>query len=284
MSVNLLCDPYKPARISDELESFFHFLVYLSVGYLRSNCSLYRNSWIKTYFVPSLFPPMYTGGGRKGTVIKEDARLTTFWSQESLLFNSPMDQLLGELIKSFAAHYKVMKHDLERASSPFPWSLPSSPGADKADDQGAATTQTKHFVPTPYYSDDSDCEEVIAEWTQYKAKDTTPTPEERELARRIVDHDFMLEFVAGLLRHEGWPDDDLIPVRPVPAADPRPDPPSKSELTPADAAPPRKRQRKAAPKEKTTCAPTQTARRPTAARQTRSQTRAASSKTRPGRK
>ena len=66
MSVNLLCDPYKPARISDELESFFHFLVYLSVSYLRSNCSLYRNSWIKTYFVPSLFPPCTRVAGGRG--------------------------------------------------------------------------------------------------------------------------------------------------------------------------------------------------------------------------
>ncbi|KAM5541531.1 hypothetical protein V8D89_004721 [Ganoderma adspersum] len=276
MSVNLLCDPYKPAGISDELESFFHFLVYLSVGYLRSNCRN-RNSWIKTYFVPSLLPAMYTGGGRKGIVIKDDARLTTFWPEGPLLFNSPMDQLLGELIKSFAAHYKVMAHDIGRASSPFSSSSSSSSGA---------ASSGKHFVPTPCYSDDSDCEEVIAEWRQRKVRDTTPTPEERELARRVADHDFTLDFIAGLLRHEGWPDDDLIPVRSVLASDPHPAP--KPEPKPVsvdtDTGPTPKRRRKAVPK-KTTSTAGRAARRPSTGRAgTRNQTRAASNKARPKRR
>nr|VWO97853.1 HsvB [Ganoderma boninense] len=49
MSVNLLSHPSKAVKISDELESFFHVLVYYSIRYLRSNCA-HPMSYIDNYF------------------------------------------------------------------------------------------------------------------------------------------------------------------------------------------------------------------------------------------
>lgn len=289
MSVNLLGDPFQAVKIPDELESFFHVLVYYSVRYLCSNCPS-PNAWINTYFLAPGMPNMYMGG-MKAVAIQREGRLTTIVPPGPLLFDSPMDKLLGELIKSFTARYKVAVHEFRQALTPLSSSSSSSanssPDADGANPHGAGTKRTKHFVPTPRYSDDSDNAEEVAEWKPYKPPDTTPTLEERELARRVVDHEFTLEFVATLLHDEGWPDDDRVPARPAPAvhAHPHRQIEGDSEHTPAEAAPPPapKRRRKVAPKETTTNVPAQTTRRPAAARRTRSQTRAASSKMRPRR-
>ena len=285
MSVNLLCDPFRPVAISDELESFFHVLVYFSVRYLRSNCPN-PNSWINNYFLASGMPDKYLGG-MKTVAIQDEGRLTTLVPPGPLLFSSPMDRLLSELLRSFTAHYKVMAHDLRQSLSPS-WSSSSansSPSADKTGPQAAAPARPKPLVVLPSLSDDPEFAAAMEARKAYKPPDTTPTPEDRELACRVADHEFMLDFIADLLGHRGWSDDDRIPVRAVPPSDPHAEPKPKPETAWADldVASPPKRRRKAAPKEKT-CAPTQTARRPTAARQTRSQTRAASSKTRPRRK
>ncbi|TBU38878.1 hypothetical protein BD309DRAFT_1022539 [Dichomitus squalens] len=49
MSVNVLQRPAHPVTITDELESFFHVLLYLCVRFLRSTCED-PPSWIDTYF------------------------------------------------------------------------------------------------------------------------------------------------------------------------------------------------------------------------------------------
>ncbi|PIL32469.1 hypothetical protein GSI_05171 [Ganoderma sinense ZZ0214-1] len=286
MSVNLLSDPFQAVKVPDELESFFHVLVYYSVRYLRSNCPS-PNAWINTYFQADGVPNMYVGG-MKTVAIQREGMLSTVVPPGPLLFNSPMDTLLGDLIKSFFAHYKVTEHEFRQALSPLPSSssAASSSGSGNAAPQGSAAKRTKYYVPTPRYSDDSDYSEDTTEWKPYKPPDTTPTPDELELARRVADHDFTLEFIAGLLRDEGWSDDDRISIPPVPTSKPHPGPGPKP--TPADtdtdAAPVPKRRHKAAPKQQVADAPAQPGRRPATARRTRSQAHAASSKTRPARR
>ncbi|KAI1781857.1 hypothetical protein LXA43DRAFT_593685 [Ganoderma leucocontextum] len=284
MSVNLLGDPFQPVRIPDELESFFHVLVYYSVRYLRSNCAS-PNCWLNSYFLSCGLPKMYTGG-MKTVAIQQDGRLTTVVPQGPLLFNSPMDKLLGELIESFTAHYKVTAHEFRQAFSPFSSSSgsgASSPGTDKTDPQAAVTTRARPLVIVPRLADDPELVEAMEEWEAHKPPDRTPTPEDRELARRVTDHTFALDLISGLLHHDAWFDNDRIPARA--RAAPVPDSEPALANGDEDGAPAQKRRPKAAPKEKTIAAellkPT---RRPATVRRTRSQTRAAPGKARLTRK
>ncbi|KAI1788229.1 hypothetical protein LXA43DRAFT_1160354 [Ganoderma leucocontextum] len=224
----------------------------------------------------------------KTVAIQQDGWLTTVVPQGPLLFNSPMDQLLGELIKSFTAHYKVTAHEFRQVFSPFSsssGSAASSPGADKTDPQTAvaAAARARPLVVVPRLADDPELVEAMAEWEAHKPPDNTPTPEDRELARRVADHSFALDLIAGLLRHEGWSDDDRIPPGTTRVSDPEPEPEPDSAPADADgdAAPAAKRRRKAAPKEKATgAAPLKAASRPATTRWTRSHTRAVPGKTR----
>ncbi|PIL32475.1 hypothetical protein GSI_05178 [Ganoderma sinense ZZ0214-1] len=291
MSVNLLSDPFRPVTVPDELESFFHALVYFSVRYLRSNCPS-PTSWINSYFLASGMPDMYLGG-MKTAMIQDEGRLTMLLPPGPLLFNSPMDKLLSGLIKGFTAHYKVMAHELEQSRSPS-WSsssAASSPDAAKTGPQAAAAARPKTLVVLPSFSDDPELVAALAARKAYKPPDTTPTAEDRELAHRVEDHDFALDFIATLLRHKGWPDDDRTPVLPVPTSDPRPEPEPEPEPEPqfasggTDPEPAPKRRRRATPKAKTTGALAQTTRPPATAPRMRKQTRAVSrSKSRPGRR
>ncbi|PIL32476.1 hypothetical protein GSI_05179 [Ganoderma sinense ZZ0214-1] len=268
MSVNLLGNPFQAVAIPDELESFFHVLVYYSVFYLRSNCPI-PDAWINTYFLANGMPNMYTGG-MKTALIRHEGRLTT------LAGNRP--PFPGSASASSSSSTSAAAASASATSA-------SSTGVEKTNPEGAAAAKkTKPYVPTPSFSDDSDYAEIMAEWKQRKPPDTTPTPEERELAHRVENHDFTLDFIAEVLCDKGWSDDDRLSPRPAPASNPHSEPEPEPEPARADAAPAPapKRRRKAAPKEKTVVALAQTG--PTTARQTRSQTRATSSKTRPGRK
>ncbi|TBU23661.1 hypothetical protein BD311DRAFT_673417 [Dichomitus squalens] len=120
MSVNLLTRPWSPVKISDELESFFHVLVYNSVLYLRSNCDC-RSSYIDNDFNDYSGPARAHTCGWKSFAVEIDNWLCTQVPYRSrLLFDSPMDDVLGEIHKCLKAHYKGLNYDLLQAAPPRP--------------------------------------------------------------------------------------------------------------------------------------------------------------------
>ncbi|TBU36573.1 hypothetical protein BD309DRAFT_1005268 [Dichomitus squalens] len=268
MSVNLLGNLHDPVKISDELESFFHVLVYCSVRYLRSNCTS-PNSWLDNYFYFCGFPNAYTGA-LKSVAIKQHGYLSTLVPEGPLLFDSPMDQLLGTLIKSFRAHYKIMYHQALNAPTPsFASSSSSGTESQKAARAAAlAIFAVESMVPVTVLEDDPEFAEYEANKQPIVLPDKTPTEEDRQLASRVADHSFALDFVSQLLHRNDWPDDDRIPQRPAP-----PPPAHEPDVEPdvEEPAPPTKRRRTTGPKEKT-ASPTRAG---TEVRRTRSRTRAA---------
>ena len=270
MSVNLLGNPLKSVKISDELESFFHVLVDYSVRYLRSNCTL-RNTWLKNYFYFCGFPNDLTGG-HKSMVIKHYGQLTKLALEGPLLFDSPMDQLLDTLVRSFYAHYKVMHYEALQARSPTPSSSSPSSGSDTHAEARAAFA-VEIMAPVPNLENEPGYAAYKARMASYVPPDNTPTEEDRRLASRVADHSFALDFIAKLLRRNDWPDDDRIAQRPAPAPAPAPAPEPLAEPDREEVEPATKRRRKTAPKEKAKPAPP--APPNNAVRRTRSQTRAA---------
>lgn len=209
MSVDLLSRPWKPVKIADELESFFHVLVYYSIRHLRSNCA-HPSSYIDNYFNNYSGPGRLHTCGWKSLAIEVDDWLSTRFPHRPLLFRSPMDELLGDLLKSFHAHYKVMKDDMAKNGPPLP--EPPAPPLEPSDEalapvgkpdivffneDGSASERPPNDSP-----DDYEC--------GFDFEDV-PTAEDRARAAQVADHAFMLEHVAKLVRGSDWPEDDRIP-------------------------------------------------------------------------
>ena len=206
MSVNLLSHPSKPVKISDELESFFHVLVYYSVRHLRSNCA-HPASYIENYFNNYAGPGRLHTCGWKSLAIEVDEWLSTRFPHRPLLFQSPMDDILGSLLACFQAHYKVMKDELAKTGPPVP-ELEHPPPDPSG--KGLAPVAVRDIV---FFDDDAEDEGYgnVSDDSSDDEDDDTPTPDERDRAAQIVDHTFVLSHVAKVVRHSEWPEDDRIP-------------------------------------------------------------------------
>ena len=100
--------------IPDELESMLHVLIYHAVRYLRSdipdNDEVAR--WLEaTYDAYFVHGKEILCGERKGLIVAKLGRLVR-WQPRlsdyvSVVFKSPLDTLIYEILQSFKAHYEV---------------------------------------------------------------------------------------------------------------------------------------------------------------------------------
>ena len=215
MSVNLLNHITKPVQISDELESFFHLLVYYSVRYLNSNCHNIA-SWIDNYFHSYSGPERMLSCGEKSCAVEVSGVLQMRYPDGApLSFRSPMDGVLAPILKRLRAHYKVTEHEATKSSAP---SRPETP---------PPLASAAPPVLLRDYDDEDDegvDEEEIAEWEaelQAGPPDRSPTAEDRELAKKVADHKFMLDHLSRVLRDPRWRANDRLP-RPDPSQNNKP--------------------------------------------------------------
>ncbi|KAI1786103.1 hypothetical protein LXA43DRAFT_1035102 [Ganoderma leucocontextum] len=203
MSVNLLNHIAKPVKISDELESFFHLLVYYAARYLHSNCTN-AASWIDNYFHSYSGPERMLSCGEKSCAVEVSGMLQMRYPDGApLSFQSPMDSVLAPILKRLKSHYKVMEHDATKARPP---PRPETPPP--------LASTTPPMLLRDYDDDEDVDEEQIAEWEaelQAGPPDHSPTSEDRELAKKVADHKFMLDHLARMLRDPRWRADDRIP-------------------------------------------------------------------------
>ncbi|EJF59475.1 hypothetical protein DICSQDRAFT_181971 [Dichomitus squalens LYAD-421 SS1] len=205
MSVNLLTHINKPVTIADELESFFHVLVYYAVSNLRSNCTGIA-SWIDNFFHNYAGPERMLTCGPKSVIMEMTGSLETRSPPGPLLFYSPMDNVLAPILTSLRAHYKVMAY--ERAKAAPRRTRPRTPPPPPPDP--APPRLLPEIDESKYNPED------LARWkASLKAgivDDFTPTPEDRELAANLVDHKFMLNHLSDALGSRYWQGDDRIPT------------------------------------------------------------------------
>ncbi|EJF60929.1 hypothetical protein DICSQDRAFT_170785 [Dichomitus squalens LYAD-421 SS1] len=206
MSVNLLSNPSSPSvTIADELESFFHVLFYYSLRYLRSNCES-PDSYITNYFNSYAGPGGLHSCGWKSLTFQVDDFLSLQFPHSPLLFNSPMDDLLEAILKCFRSHYKLIRDDLRKAMPPPRRRTPPPP-------ESPGKRMTFSVSDIVFFGDDANEVDEDDAFDKYRPADNTPSEEDRALARKIMDHKFMLEYMTQTLRDTCWPEDDRIPER-----------------------------------------------------------------------
>ena len=209
MSVNLLSNLANPVKIADELESFFHVLVYYAVRYLHSNCDEV-DSFIQGYFHNYAGPQRLYGCGQKSVLMEVTGKLQTEIPYGPLLFDSPMDNLIMFTLECFRSRYKILEHASRLDVQPVP-STPPPPVV-------ATPSPPAPTVPPPLTSasksplDDVDEDDVI-DWDA-PVKYDGPTPEDEARAQKITDHKFMLDIFSTALRQRLWAPNDRVAVPP----------------------------------------------------------------------
>ncbi|KAM5544460.1 hypothetical protein V8D89_002120 [Ganoderma adspersum] len=143
MSVrSTVLDPGSPVSITDELESFFHVLLYLALRYLRSNWrnpgifidQYFTSSWrdvhgnavrghsiLKQIVVcdgqlafhrePVTFLPNPPPSDSSGEESESESQHAAYDRTVDLLTPSPLNHLIADLLDHFRAHYAIMKYN-----------------------------------------------------------------------------------------------------------------------------------------------------------------------------
>ncbi|TBU40229.1 hypothetical protein BD309DRAFT_361605 [Dichomitus squalens] len=205
MSVNLLTDLSKPVKVSDELESFLHVLLYYSVRYLKSNCRSVTG-FIRGYFDAYAGPDCQYTCGQKSITMQSSGVLHIQRPYVPLQFFSPMNNIFVTMVKCFAAHYKVMYHEARKARPPRP--PPRYDPPSRRDDGDEVAVQPD--------SNESGSGTAHVDWDSLDDTplDSIPTPEDFQLASKVATHDFMLGYLAKILHHQRWQRGDRIPPTP----------------------------------------------------------------------
>lgn len=114
MSVAYVRNPERPVVIADELESFFHVLLYQSVRYLRSSLGAWVTSFITDYFDAfqqngtgiQICHPYKVAAVETGEIKHDSSGVVVF---NNLNGPSPMNALFREWLALFQARYAVLK-------------------------------------------------------------------------------------------------------------------------------------------------------------------------------
>lgn len=127
MSVAALEDHAKVIETSDELESFFHVLLYNAVRHLKSNCpdvGVFIEDFFDTH---SIRDDRYVCGSKKSDTMQDHGEIRLIGSKDILLFESPLDGFFSEALKWFKAHYKVQAYQNSLTPPPSPLAPPAPP-------------------------------------------------------------------------------------------------------------------------------------------------------------
>ncbi|KAI0641685.1 hypothetical protein C8Q79DRAFT_918917, partial [Trametes meyenii] len=217
MSVAVLSDLTKPVETSDELESFFHVLLYNAVRYLRSNFPVvgtFIEDFFDTYSVDN---GEYTCGSLKETTIRDRGRILLPGSKNAtkteLRFGSPLDDLLDKALQWFKAHYTVQAYRSSIAVPPSPDTQrecsPSPSGPSNA-------ANSFEFI---CWDLDTVAEESEASVEVAGVEKTTtrkPTAKEEEDALKATTHTSMISALVTAIKSSGWSEFDRATTDNVP--------------------------------------------------------------------
>nr|VWO95797.1 Vacuolar protein sorting-associated protein 1 [Ganoderma boninense] len=203
-SVALLTPGAKVASLADELESFFHVLLYYAVRYVRGlNCDGEdAANFLYKYFDVYGYEPgsgMYTCGALKTLIIKSGSLImgtsSGTWAPR---FGNPLDPLFARLLSWFAARYNVAYYDKAPRVVNTKQTATSRKGLD-----------IDHEVPVA--NDEFLVQFGLVEFTP--EPEECPSQQERDLARVLESHGGLARALNTALR-ANWPDEktkDQIP-------------------------------------------------------------------------
>ncbi|KAI0323416.1 hypothetical protein GY45DRAFT_1332548, partial [Cubamyces sp. BRFM 1775] len=204
MSVAMLNETSKVVEIPDELESFFHVILYHAVRYLTSNCTDVG------VFIEDFFDSYSSRNGELVCGEKKQASMITghiLLSQTmQLYFDSPLDGFMEAAMKWFRARYVVRTYH----------SYQSSSSMDTASTHAAAASTKPPKSLVPYRRDarfldtddieDSDSDDESPEDKPRKAAlpPAQPTEEEERDAAMVDTHAAFLKRLSKAMKSLDW--------------------------------------------------------------------------------
>ncbi|PIL30039.1 hypothetical protein GSI_07951 [Ganoderma sinense ZZ0214-1] len=224
MSVYSLQYPRHPLSIADELESFFHVIIYLAIRFLRTR----SNAWtfVDDYFEDSrVFRGRTICGHLKENVIQTgsfvwDGVPVRFVVQQQDQSDrlSPLNDVIEKYLAYFKARYAVLKYE-DQASEEVGRPLPSLQSAIEAATSSAAAAAAARASQVrlsedhwqamclPLDSDDSDSEDAAP--TQSSTQSNKPPQAVYDMAAKLATHDAIIRMLAKEVRRtESWVGDD----------------------------------------------------------------------------
>ncbi|KAI0330461.1 hypothetical protein GY45DRAFT_1277729 [Cubamyces sp. BRFM 1775] len=209
MSVALVNEPTKVVEISDELEAFFHVLLYYAVRYLNSNCKdvpAYMELYFEAY---RIFCGRYRCGSLKTFTMTSGELYTSESARSVLRFGSALDHIFRTVLRWLKAHYDVHEDK-------YIWKgeEDAAPGNTKSDQSERAKCMVAYFDASV------DLDEVL----------DAPAPEAQKIlseqtlkdAQKICVHDNMLALLYCCLTNDSraklpsdlrWPERDKVKDR-----------------------------------------------------------------------
>ncbi|KAH9889936.1 hypothetical protein C8Q73DRAFT_736428 [Cubamyces lactineus] len=109
MSIALINEPTKAVEISDELEAFFHVLLYYAVRYLDSNCKdvpAYMELYFEAY---RILDGRYRCGSLKTSTLRSGELYISEATRSVLRFGSALDHIFRTVLGWFQAYYDINK-------------------------------------------------------------------------------------------------------------------------------------------------------------------------------
>ncbi|TBU38955.1 hypothetical protein BD309DRAFT_873299, partial [Dichomitus squalens] len=200
----------KEVEICDELESFFYVILYYAVRYLRSNIGDgVIGTWIHTFFDTYGFDgKTYVCGQAKLNAIENGKLIIS--AGKTLKFDSPMDDVIAELLSWFKAHHTVTMHELKSQE------LKNNPSASR--NASTSTSVVKSFSARRRRrpSKSQALQEVMS--TTPSQAEQRPSEKELKLSGLLKAHRDMHDWLAGAIDLEkpdalAWKMDDKVGER-----------------------------------------------------------------------
>ncbi|RDX50652.1 hypothetical protein OH76DRAFT_433329 [Lentinus brumalis] len=207
MSLRCLIDSNLSVTIPDELESFFHSVLYNAVRFLVHNFSNIH-TFIHHYFddtspdsnlVPST--PLAKEASITEGRIKFKGKTLKFGGRDL----HPMNELVERLLDLFRARYRVLRWETEQETA---WvaqddALPPIPPPADAPAKGWSARFKQRTTRQPQ-----------SELRSPVVDPRRPTKRDIQLAASLRTHDAVLDIFEELVRKEGvWPDNDTVADR-----------------------------------------------------------------------
>ncbi|KAI0328909.1 hypothetical protein GY45DRAFT_1354868 [Cubamyces sp. BRFM 1775] len=193
MSVALIDNPKKAVEIPDELEAFFHVLLYYAVRYLDSTCTDVA-AYIEHYFEAyRIVNGHYQSGTAKSNTVTT-GRLQVSADVE-LLFNSELDYILRTILQWLQAHYAVRKFERSQKGS-------------------ASVLHTNRSVSARPKKTSAIARSIDPHRYKKRASDMLGAPSEETIsnAQKLQQHDELLALLYASLESI-WPNHDKVPDR-----------------------------------------------------------------------
>lgn len=198
----MLNERAKVVGTPDELESFFHVILYYAVRYLVSNCSdagIFVEDFFESY---SLVNKKYFCGQTKRTAMYL-GKLVLDDTDSSLKFSSPLDWFLLRLLALFKAHYAVVQHKKKQAEK-VNTVEPALLAADEPFDMPVILDEDAEPLYPLAESPSQEHEDSLTD------DDKEPDAVQVALSRQVQSHDCLVDALKHAVVLRGWKRGDRV--------------------------------------------------------------------------